>query len=80
MQAALTESALEYLSKAGLSVNSTSDPDSLGEFDYTPGAGWLYSRNGKKPSYAMSAAVFSDGEDIQLIFSLDFGNDTDPGY
>ena len=79
-QAALTESALEYLSKAGLSVNSTSDPDSLGEFDYTPGAGWLYSRNGKKPSYAMSATVFSDGEDIQLIFSLDFGNDTDPGY
>lgn len=72
---ALTDDALAYLENAGISVNNSGDPDSLGEFDYTPASGWLYCRGGKKPSYAMSAAVFSDGEDIELRFSLDFGND-----
>ena len=71
----LTEEALAYLERAGISPDGISDTDSLGEFDYTPGSGWLYCRGGKKPSYAMSAAVFADGDDIELRFSLDFGND-----
>lgn len=74
--AALTAEAREYLEGVGLSINDIADPDSLGEFDYTPSSGWLYSRDGKKPSYAMSAAVFADGETVELRFSLDFGNDT----
>ena len=72
---ALSEEALAYTEKAGISINGGKDDDSLGEFDYTAGSGWLYSRGGRKPSYAMSAAVFADGEDIELSFSLDFGND-----
>jgi hypothetical protein len=35
----------------------------------------MYSRNGKKPAYAMTSAVFADGERIELVFSLDMGND-----
>lgn len=72
---ALSEEALAYTERAGISINGGKDDDSLGEFDYTAGSGWLYSRGGRKPSYAMSAAVFADGEDIELSFSLDFGND-----
>ena len=56
-------------------MRNDGDPDSLGEFDYTSGSGWIYSRNGKKPSYAMSSAVFDDGDIVELMFSLDLGND-----
>ncbi len=71
----LTDEALAYLERAGINVSNNGTADSLGEFDYTAGSGWLYSRGGRKPSYAMSAAVFADGEEIELRFSLDFGND-----
>ena len=73
--AALTEESRAYLAAAGVTPNNSSDADSLGEFDFAPGSGWLYSRNGRKPSYAMSSAVFADGERVTLAFSLDLGND-----
>lgn len=74
-QAALTEESKAYLAGSGVTPNNSRDDDSLGEFDYASGSGWLYSRNGKKPSYAMSSAVFADGERVTLVFSLDLGND-----
>ena len=73
--AAVTEEAKAYLEGAGISLNDTRSDDTLGEFDYTAGSGWIYSRGGKRPTYAMSAAVFGDGESIELDFSLDLGND-----
>lgn len=71
----LTDEASAYLENSGIAVRNDGDPDSLGEFDYTSGSGWIYSRNGKKPSYAMSSAVFDDGDIVELMFSLDLGND-----
>ena len=71
----LTDKAKENLAGAGVVPNNSKDDDSLGEFDYAPGSGWMYSRNGKKPAYAMTSAVFADGERIELVFSLDMGND-----
>ena len=73
--AGLTDTARAYLDDGGIAVRNDGDPDSLGEFDYTSGSGWIYVRNGKKPSYAMSSAVFDDGEWVELVFSLDLGND-----
>ncbi|MBO4867598.1 MAG: hypothetical protein J5582_13735 [Ruminococcus sp.] len=73
--AELTDAAKAYLAGAGVVPNGTRDDDSLGEFDYASGSGWMYSRNGKKPAYAMTSAVFADGEKVELVFSLDLGND-----
>ena len=73
--AELTDAAKAYLAGAGVVPNGSRDDDSLGEFDYAAGSGWMYSRNGKKPAYAMTSAVFADGERIALVFSLDMGND-----
>jgi hypothetical protein len=73
--AELTDKARAYLAGAGVTPNDSRDDDSLGEFDYTAGSGWMYSRNGKKPAYAMTSAVFADGERVALVFSLDLGND-----
>ncbi|SEK77119.1 hypothetical protein [Ruminococcus albus] len=73
--AELTDAAKTYLAGAGVVPNGTRDDDSLGEFDYASGSGWMYSRNGKKPAYAMTSAVFADGEKVELVFSLDLGND-----
>ena len=70
-----TDKAKEYLGGAGVVPNGSRDDDSLGEFGYAAGSGWMYSRNGKKPAYAMTSAVFADGEKIALVFSLDLGND-----
>ena len=71
----LTEEAHAYLENAGIGTNDKRSDDGLGEFDYTAGSGWIYIRDGRRPSYAMSAAVFADGESVELRFSLDLGND-----
>lgn len=71
----ITAEALDYLSSRGISLNGVSFPDSLGEFDYTQGSGWIYVQNGKVPSYGISDAHFSDGDTVSLEFSLDYGND-----
>lgn len=73
--AAPTEEELAYLENAGIRVNNSGDPHSLGEFDYTTSSGWIFFVGGEKVSYGISSAVFAEGERIELRFSLDLGND-----
>ena len=51
------------------------DPDSLGEFDFANGAGWMYSVNGDYPNYGFSDAYFLDGDVVRIRFTLHYGKD-----
>ncbi len=64
---------------AGLTTKGAStmgyETNSLGEKDFYEFAGWMYSMNGYTPGYGMSGDTVRDGDEIQLWFTLDLGND-----
>lgn len=66
---ALVEEASTYASKDNYSV------DSLGEFDFANGSGWMYSVNGDFPNYGFSDAYFLDGDVVRIRFTLNYGRD-----
>lgn len=49
--------------------------DSLGEFDFANGSGWMYSVNGDFPNYGFSDAYFLDGDVVRIRFTLSYGKD-----
>ncbi|MCI8496906.1 MAG: DUF4430 domain-containing protein, partial [Clostridiales bacterium] len=49
--------------------------DSVGEFDYCKGAGWMWSQNGFFQNHGFSDAVFKDGDVIKIRFTLAYGKD-----
>ncbi|WP_158232144.1 DUF4430 domain-containing protein [Sporosarcina sp. P20a] len=50
-------------------------PDSLGEFDFANGSGWMYSVNGDFPNYGFSDAYFLDGDVVRVRYTLHYGKD-----
>ena len=63
---------------------STGAEDSVGEFDYTNGSGWIYSLNGGYfPGESMCAYYLRDGDVLTLRYTLAYGWDVGsgtPGY
>ena len=63
---------------------STGATDSIGEFDYTNGSGWIYSLNGGYfPGESMCAYYLRDGDVLTLRYTLAYGWDVGsgtPGY
>ena len=60
----------------GLSLTGQSSGDSLGEFDFTQGSGWVYSIGGT--DYAgkgLSNYFLSNGDTLYLRFTLAYGKD-----
>lgn len=53
--------------------------DSLGEFDFTKGSGWMYSVDGDFPNYGFSDCYLQDGQEIRIQFTLNLGNDIGGG-
>lgn len=53
----------------------THDRDSLSEFDYTKGSGWMYSINSSYPGRSMGNYELTDGDTIYLRFTLAYGKD-----
>ncbi len=49
--------------------------DSLGEFDYTVGSGWMFSVNGYYPGQSLSNVYLDDGDVLSLVFTLAYGKD-----
>ena len=49
--------------------------DSLGEFDFANGSGWMFSINGDYPNYGFSDAYFLDGDVVRIRFTLHYGRD-----
>ncbi len=79
INAYLTDTAREYVQTQGISETAPCSGDSLGEYDFTQGSGWIYMRNGEVPSYGMNGAVFGDGDSICLKFTVAYGNDIRSG-
>lgn len=71
----LTDEARGYISSMAVPETDSYSADSLGEFDYTQGSGWVFFKNGRKPSYGLSSLVINDGDSVELKFSLCYGND-----
>ncbi len=55
--------------------NPSKGKDSVGEFDYTDGAGWMCTINGDFPGRGLSGCFLSDGDVLTLRFTLAYGKD-----
>ncbi|MBO1005552.1 DUF4430 domain-containing protein [Pseudogracilibacillus auburnensis] len=53
--------------------------DSLGEFDFTNGSGWMYSVNGNYPNVGFADYKFKDGDVVRIRFTLAYGADIGGG-
>lgn len=63
----------------GISLTGTPDRDSLGEHDYTWGAGWMFDVDGYYPGKGLSEWSLEDGDVLTLRFTLAWGKDIN-GY
>ena len=68
----LWELVVKYSTTANRDAYS---PDSLSEFDFANGSGWMYNVNGDFPNYGFSDAYFLDGDVVRVRYTLNFGND-----
>ena len=60
----------------GITTNDNYDRDSIGEFDYTQGSGWMYSINGTLyEGTGMSGYKVRNGITIYVRFTLSYGKD-----
>lgn len=73
----LAEKMLEINEKAGEEVFYPDSyyTNSLGEFDFSQGSGWMYSVDGVYPNYSMGAYGLHPGNTIRLRFTLYYGAD-----
>lgn len=53
--------------------------DSLGEFDFSNGSGWMYSVNGNYPNVGFADYYFKDGDVVRIRFTLAYGADIGGG-
>ena len=53
--------------------------NSLGEFDFTQGSGWMYSLNGQYVGRSMSEVYPQDGDVVRLRYTLAYGKDVGLG-
>lgn len=72
----IPENLWSKIQKDGLTLTEQYDPDSLGEFDFTQGSGWMYSVGGE--TYAgkgLSNYYLTNGDTLYLRFTLAYGKD-----
>lgn len=75
-RAQVPERLWEMILRDGIQLSGTTDRDSLGEYDYTMGSGWMYSINGQVyPGRGLSAYPLSDNDTLYLRFTLSYGKD-----
>lgn len=66
----------ELILRDGITTNTNFDRDSLGEFDFTQGSGWMYSiQNTLYEGTGMSGYQVRNGITIYLRFTLSYGKD-----
>lgn len=53
--------------------------NSLGEFDFTKGSGWMYMVNGEYPNLGFAQYYPKDGDDVRIRFTLAYGSDIGGG-
>ena len=72
---AVNSELAELVKNDGIADSGTQYADSLGEFDYTYGSGWVYTVNGNMPAYGMGKVNFTDGDTVRLAFTVAYGRD-----
>lgn len=76
----IPDDLLELLKRDFTRVETDSyDPNSLGEFDFTEGSGWMYSVNGIYPNVGFADYYFKDGDVVRIRFTLALGADIGGG-
>lgn len=74
--AKVPERLWEMILRDGIQLSNPADRDSLGEYDYTMGSGWMYSINGSVyPGRGLSDYQLSKNTTIYLRFTLSYGKD-----
>ncbi len=73
--AAVPEELKKRMDADGIVWTGQWDADSLGEYDYSIGSGWMFSINGSFSGYSLSKAIFEDGDVVRLRFTLAYGKD-----
>lgn len=74
--AAIPDSLWLMIERDGIALSGYSDPDSLSEYDYTMGAGWMYAIDGSVfPSRGLSDYPLSGNTTVCLRFTLAYGKD-----
>lgn len=64
------------VNRDGIPASYPADRDSLGEFDFTYGSGWMYSINGQVyPGRSMAAYTLDKNTTIYIRFTLAYGKD-----
>lgn len=71
----IPEDLRQAIDKDGLEWKEQRYDDSIGEFDYCQGSGWMYSVNGSFPGYGFSDVVFKDGDVVRIRYTLAYGKD-----
>lgn len=75
-RANVPEHLWELILRDGITTNDNYDRDSIGEFDYTQGSGWMYSINGTLyEGTGMSGYKVRNGITIYVCFTLSYGKD-----
>lgn len=76
---AIPEALEDLINEDGLMWTNSYHTDSLGEFDFTQGSGWMYSVNDVYPNYSLSECYLQDGDVVRLRFTLAYGKDVGAG-
>ena len=75
-RANVPEHLWELILRDGITTNDNYDRDSIGEFDYTQGSGWMYSINGTLyEGTGMSGYKVRNAITIYVRFTLSYGKD-----
>ena len=76
-RAQVPERLWTLIQRDGISLTGAPGRDSLGQHDYTWGAGWMYDVNGYYPGKGLSEWMLGDGDVLTLRFTLAWGKDID---
>lgn len=71
----IPQELVNYINEDGLEWKSQRYDDSIGEFDYCQGSGWMYSINDSFPNFGLSDAKFKDGDTVKIRYTLAYGKD-----
>lgn len=71
----IPEDLIAMIDQDGIDWTENQYSDSLGEFDYSKGSGWMYSINGAYPNHGFSECSLKDGDVMRIRFTLAYGKD-----
>lgn len=71
----IPQDLVEAIEADGLEWKEQRFQDSLGEYDYCQGSGWMYTINGSYVNYSLSDCNLKDGDVVRIRYTLAYGKD-----